>query len=306
MKIFIKPKFLISLIISFTALFFSFKDFDFNNFLAIINNARAFYIFVPCLLLILSVWIRAIRWKFLIPKNEKITVKDLFELEMVGFFGNNIFPMRFGEIHRIFLLSEKFGLSKTLSAGSVFLERILDVFGLLVLSLSLFFYPINYEFKKYILLSVVILLISLFLFLAFKNKIRTSNNTIIKDFFQSFNSLQSKNIKKILLLSILIWMIFLINIHLIQFSLYIGLSIFDSLFILLLSTLAIAIPAAPGMIGTFHFAVSYSMKFLGFEIDLSNTFAILLHAYGFLTFTFVGFFYFLKYQTYDFSFKKNK
>ena len=69
-------------------------------------------------------------------------------------------------------------------------------------------------------------------------------------------------------------MIFLLNIHLIQFSLDIGLSLFDSLFILLLSTLAIAIPAAPGMIGTFHFAVSYSMKFLGFEIDISNAYAI--------------------------------
>ena len=85
MKIYLTPKFLISLIISSTALFFSFKDFDFNNFLAIIDNARLFYIFLPCLLLIFSVWVRAIRWKFLIPKNEKITVKDLFELEMVGF-----------------------------------------------------------------------------------------------------------------------------------------------------------------------------------------------------------------------------
>ena len=300
MKIYLTPKFLISLIISSTALFFSFKDFDFNNFLAIIDNARLFYIFLPCLLLIFSVWVRAIRWKFLIPKNEKITVKDLFELEMVGFFGNNIFPMRFGEIHRIFLLSKIFGLSKTSSAGSVFFERILDIFGLLVLSQCLFFYPINYELKKYILLSVFILLISLFLFLVFKNKIRKTNNIIIKDFFQSLNNLQSKNIKKILLLSIFIWMIFLLNIHLIQFSLDIGLSIFDSLFILLLSTFAIAIPAAPGMIGTFHFAVSYSMKFLGFEIDISNAFAILLHAYGFLTFIFIGLFYFLKFQTYNF------
>ena len=104
----------------------------------------------------------------------------------------------------------------------------------------------------------------------------------------------------------MIWIIFWTNVHMIQTSLDMELSMFDSLFVLLLSTLAIAIPAAPAMIGTFHFAVVYCMQLLGYETDLSGTFAILLHAYGFVTFVMVGFFYFLKYQTNEFSLKINE
>ena len=306
MKTIFNPKFLISLTFSFVALYYSFEDFNFNSFINIIKKIQIIYIIIPCILLIVSVWIRALRWRYLITKNDNIRVKDLFELEMIGFFGNNIFPLRFGEFYRIFLLSQKFSLSKSLSAGSVFIERILDIIGLLALSFFLFFYPINFELKKYIVLSLFIFLVILLLLIIVKDKIIQNNYSFFNDFFESFNILRSDHFKKIIFFTLMIWMIFWINVHLIQFSLNIGLSIFDSLLILLLSTLAIAIPAAPGMIGTFHFAVIFSMEFLGFETDLGSTYAILLHAYGFITFTLIGLFYFLKYQTYYFSLKKNE
>ena len=56
-----------------------------------------------------------------------------------------------------------------------------------------------------------------------------------------------------------------------------------------------SIPSAPGMVGTFHAAVKFTMvEILGYNSDIANTFSIILHAYGFITLTLIGAFYYLK------------
>ena len=70
--------------------------------------------------------------------------------------------------------------------------------------------------------------------------------------------------------------------------------------VLILTSLAMAIPSAPGMIGTYHAAVKFTMvNMLNYDVDISYTFSIILHAYGFLTLTGIGAYFFLM------SFKKD-
>ena len=71
--------------------------------------------------------------------------------------------------------------------------------------------------------------------------------------------------------------------------------------VLVLTSLAMAIPSAPGTIGTFHAAVKFTMvSLLGFGVAVANTYSIILHAYGFLTLTAIGAYYFVN------SIKKDK
>ena len=59
----------------------------------------------------------------------------------------------------------------------------------------------------------------------------------------------------------------------------------------------LSIPSAPGMIGTFHAAVKYTMvDLIAFTANEGNSFAILLHAYGYILFTLLGAYYFMKSQ----------
>ena len=67
--------------------------------------------------------------------------------------------------------------------------------------------------------------------------------------------------------------------------------------ILVLSSLALAIPSAPGMIGTYHAAVIYAVvTILGKNQIEGEAFAIIMHAYGYILFTVLGAYYFMKNQ----------
>ena len=74
-----------------------------------------------------------------------------------------------------------------------------------------------------------------------------------------------------------------------------------SLLLLVVSSLFMAIPSAPGMIGTFHAGVKYVMVDLlatsyTYTVSEAVSFAIVLHAYGYISYTFLGAIYFARSQ----------
>ena len=85
---------------------------------------------------------------------------------------------------------------------------------------------------------------------------------------------------------------YLLDVYLIQKAFQFNLSWPQVLTVLVLSSLVLSIPSAPGMIGTFHAAVKYIMVDLfAFSANDANSFAILLHAYGYITLTVIGLYY---------------
>ena len=166
MKNILKPKFFIGFIFSFIGLYVAFKDFNFISFIASIKKTNLFYVILASALLIVSVWFRAIRWHCLLSKEKKIGYKSLFEIEMLGFFGNNILPLRLGELYRSIVLSKQFKLPKSTVIGSIVLERMLDTIGLIFFASFLLFYPIENEIKNYIIFGIVLIIfIGIILFL---------------------------------------------------------------------------------------------------------------------------------------------
>ena len=70
--------------------------------------------------------------------------------------------------------------------------------------------------------------------------------------------------------------------------------------ILVLSSIALAIPSAPGMIGTYHAAVKYTIVDLfGFTSCIGNSFAIIMHAYSYILLTVLGSYSFFRYHFSD-------
>ena len=61
----------------------------------------------------------------------------------------------------------------------------------------------------------------------------------------------------------------------------------------ILSTIGIAIPLAPGAIGTFHLAVIYCLNTIyNYDLSTAQSAAIMLHGINFLYIVLVGFWYF--------------
>ena len=103
-------QFFLGLFISISCLYFALKDFKFSEFVFMLKNIELFPVFIATLLLILSVYIRSLRWKVIVYEN-KISVKDLFVAQFIGYFGNNVLPFRLGELIPSKFISTRFSNS---------------------------------------------------------------------------------------------------------------------------------------------------------------------------------------------------
>jgi hypothetical protein len=275
------------------------KEFNLDNFKNLLFEINLTYIFSALLILLISVYFRAVRWKILFNPQYNIDTKSLFDIQLIGYFGNNIFPLRFGEIMKSFILGNKFSISKSKVFGTIILERFLDAAGVLIIFFfSFIFSSYNYNFIYLYIISIFVLVI-IFLSYFLKN-IRFSNlknNFIINainDLISGFASLNNKNSILALFYTVLIWLCYILIVYLAQLSINFQLSFLDSMFILIVSTLWLAIPSAPAGIGTFEMGVKIALEVLGVTNSLIE-FSIILHALTFFPYTLIGGYLFLKF-----------
>ena len=301
MKIIINPKTILGLIISIGGIYWAFRDFEFRFFYNTLQVINYNYILLAGLLLWGSVYLRALRWEYFFQVSVKPDVTSLYRSEMIGYFGNYVLPLRLGEILRAYIIGKEWNLSKTYVFGTVILERLLDAISLILLSfLLVFVYPLDGLLIKNIFWMGVfgIFLILIAWKILHRIKIIKNNNVFMKHFQEIINGLQSINpssIFPLVILSILIWSIYLIDVYLLQCAFHFNLNFPQILMVLVLSHMALAIPAAPGMIGTFHAAVKYTIVDLfGFSSIDGNSFALVMHAYGYILLTLIGCYYFIR------------
>ncbi len=114
---------------------FSTKSFtanEINKVKQLVFNAKPIII-VPCIvILVLSHYIRAIRWKMLIqPLGKSPSTSNVFLAVLTGFFFNLLFP-RLGEVMKCTLLGkyEKIPVDKLI--GTMVAERVLDLICLVL------------------------------------------------------------------------------------------------------------------------------------------------------------------------------
>lgn len=302
----IRPQTVIGLLISVVGIYWAFHDFAFNQFVETINSVRYEYVLFACILIISSVWLRAIRWKYLFKSEDGVETYSLFRYELIGYFGNNVLPLRLGELLRAYILGKRYSLSKSYVFGTIVLERILDTLALILLSIILLFiYPLTSLIKSYIYTGMILsaILVVLLIILKRMNFIDSESGFLftISNFFQGFKNLEYNKIPILFILSIFTWSVYWLDVHLIQYAFGFGMTPADSLLLLVVSTLFMSIPSAPGMIGTFHFGVKYVMVDLfstsyAYTVSEATSFAIVLHAYGYISYTLLGAIYFARSQ----------
>ena len=297
------PKAIGGVIISIVGIYWAFRDFNYNEFITSIQGINYFYLILATLFLWGSVWLRGIRWKWLFKDNNSPTITSLYRAELIGYFGNNVLPLRFGELLRSHIVGKENSLSKSFVFGTVILERLMDTLALTLFILLLFLtYPLEGAVKEYVIWGGITSFVVIVVFLIILNRIQilhTENKIliIIKKILDGLLSIRKEMVIPVIISSILLWCIYLLDVYLMQKAFQFNLSWPQVLTVLVISSLALSIPSAPGMIGTFHAAVKYTMVDLfAYSANDGNSFAILLHAYGYILFTSLGAYYFMKSQ----------
>ena len=101
------PKMISGIIISIAGIYWAFKDFNFFDFKRSIQQIDLVYLILAIIFLWGSVWVRGLRWKWLFKESPSPSVSSLYKAELIGYFGNNVLPLRLGEILRAYIIGKE-------------------------------------------------------------------------------------------------------------------------------------------------------------------------------------------------------
>ena len=306
-------KFILGVLISVIGLYYAFRQINFWELWIIIKNVNFILVILAIVILLLSNIIRAWRWQILVKPIKYVSFEPAFSSIMIGYFGNSVLPFRMGEFLRAFVVADKTSLTASTAFGTIVIERILDFIGLsIVILLIMTVYPLT-SVGGSIIIGVIVLSLTAFIFFflfgGFKSSLLVKIEKLsllrigllhkillfIKNFLDGATTIRATNkLGIILLYTLIIWIMYYCSTYLATIATGIELEWFGFGVLLISTTLAISIPAAPGYVGTYHAAAVYILTNL-FDVGRSNAqaAAIILHAVGTIPIVIIGAGYFI-------------
>jgi glycosyltransferase 2 family protein len=277
------------------------------------------YYWVPffVLTLTLSHYLRAERWRLLMPDGYNINRVTLFAGVMVGYIMNTIIP-RLGEISRPVYVARKEEVSAGNLLGTIVAERLFDLFVMAALGMLAIFFLINDPLLFQTLLGIeqwtilhysiiplffVIVLIGIWAFykiiltidkrIEFQNPVLGKLVSAGKSFSEgmiSFNKV--KNWPLFILLTAGIWTGYIIMTYLPFYMLNMqdvfGLRYADAVVLTVVSAIGVSIPT-PAAIGSFHLLMQQALSLI-YKVPLETalTYATVMHALTVLSVFIIG------------------
>jgi hypothetical protein len=117
--------------VSLVFLYYVFQGLRFDEFVRDLEDAQYIWIVPGVFVYFLGVVARTWRWQFMLRPFARIPIRPLFRIVCIGYFGNNVFPARAGEVLRSYELRYQYRVSMTSSLTTVLIERTFD--GLVML-----------------------------------------------------------------------------------------------------------------------------------------------------------------------------
>jgi len=284
------------LVISGLALWWAFHKLDWAAFASSILKVNGVWFLLAIAVLLLSIPLRALRWKYFLKPIKNVGVIRLSEASLIGYFGNNVLPFRFGEVLRTYILAKQESLPIPSVFGSVVVERASDMAGLIGLLVIYFIIgsvPADLALPIYGTGGLALLLSILTIWISRQEKIPWVKGRVkrfIDQLHAAFKSLRGlEHLSIIGALTIVIWGAYFCSVYFVQAGLALSLSPGDSLLVLITTSLVMGIPAAPGFVGTYHAAAIFTLStVLSVELTAAQAMAVLMHMAGYLPYTLIG------------------
>lgn len=308
----IEVKILLGLGISVLFMYLALKNIAFTELWNAFKEANYWYLIPATVILVLSHWLRAIRWRYFILPLARIKTPSLFSATMIGYMGNVILPAHLGEFFRAYVVSKKQEISMSSTIATIVIERIVDVWSLLLIMAFTF---IVYPFPSWVTKSgylTFVLVFGFFIFLIVVKKHIQPTLKIIRSLLKPFPRTIGTKVEQLLLsfleglvllkhwthyviitfYSIVIWAlyagVFYFTFYAFGFISNYHLTWITSLVLLVITTLSVMVPSSPGYVGTYHWLCQLSLGFFGIPKAIALTYAFLVHGVFFLPVLFIG------------------
>jgi uncharacterized protein (TIRG00374 family) len=276
------------------------------------KDANYWYLLPTIPIVFLSHFLRALRWRYLLDPIRRVDVGSLFSSLIIGYMANTVMPAHLGEILRAYVLGKKRSISASATFATIVMERLIDVFTLLVLMvLAIFIYPFPTWVRNsgYIMFAGTI---GLFLSLILLKKLSSPMQAVLAFALRPFPRRLQKKIEDALekfisgivplkrfsdyvtvsLFSVLIWacygLVFYFSLHAFDFVQTFHLPWSASLILLVVTTIGVVIPSSPGYVGTYHYLCQISLGMFGVAAGPALSYAALVHGINFLPVFVVG------------------
>jgi glycosyltransferase 2 family protein len=260
-----------------------------------------------------GLWARSWRWHYTLRHIKPIPVSRLFPLVCIGYFGNNVYPFRAGEVIRSYVLKRREEVSIPSSLATVIIERVFDgLVMLLFVFLALPLAPMPTQYRNLVIILTVLMIAAtiFFVWMAVRpqrvivvytwcasrflpQRIRIVTDELYHRFLEGLHSLRSRHdVLMIFGTSIVIWLLETVKYWFVMHAFPFDVSFLVLMLMNGLVNLATTLPSAPGYIGTFDTPGIETLAAFGVDRNLAASYTFSLHAALWLPVTIVGALYF--------------
>lgn len=301
----------IGLAVSLFFLVWLFGGVDLPRVWGILKEADYSWIILALPVYFVGVWLRAVRWQYLLSPVKALNARALFPYTVLGFMANNVLPLRAGELVRAYLLGEKEAISKTSILATILVERVLDALTLLFFALAVsLLVPLPDWLRTGVTLASLVFLGLLVLSLAaaflsgaalaltgllaraLPSSWRPRVQNLVRLFLEGLASLrQGRVLGMVSLLSLLVWLAETGLFLLVGYGFRLFLPFHAFLLTMSVANLGISIPSSQGGIGPFEFLAARTLGLFQVDPSLAAAYAIGVHAALLVPITLLGLFF---------------
>jgi hypothetical protein len=297
-------KILLGLVVSVGLLVYFFWDVDLRVVGERLRQTLWGFLALSVALNFLSLWARARRWRYLFAPGARSG--HLFRALLVGYMGNNLLPLRAGEIVRIYVAS-RHGPRFWTAFATVVVERVLDglALGLLVGGVLLVV-AVPGELRWSILLFLAVDLVGI-LVLVLIAAAPDASRALIETLFHRIGWLERRmlsmlgtmtegvrglraprHVVPITLYSVGIWFFLALSVWTGLHAAHLDLPLAAAWTVLAFLGLGVSLPSSPGFVGVIQAATVLALALFAVPRTEALSFSLLLHASQFFPVTALG------------------
>ena len=246
---------------------------DFGQLAASVGEADKLLLVAAFLVFYSGFPLRGFRWAMLLRGTGfRVATRDATEILFLSWLVNCLVPAKLGDVYRAYLLKINSTVSLSRTFGTVFIERILDLFAIAILGLAAGFwsfrtgFPPEIQFVAALGVGVVVVLAAmLFTMRSFGRRILDrlpvpARVTELYDKFEQgvFGAVGARSLPPLAVLTVLIWATEGMRLWLVVQALGlpgVSLGISGAFFVALIGSLLTAVPLSPAGLGIVELGV---------------------------------------------------
>jgi uncharacterized protein (TIRG00374 family) len=293
------------------SLYLAFRGTDLREVWRALTEVDALWFFPVLGATLVSIWIRAYRWKVMLQPVKRISTGRTYSATMIGYMANNVLPMRLGELVRAYSIGRSAGVSKSSAFATIIVERAFDLLAILLfLALML----LRHSFAPWVQVAgytALGLCAGMFLIMALFNwkregalrifrfltrrlpePVRSRSEALLARFLDGLEILsRGHRLLWVTVLSVATWLAVALAFYFCGLAFELDLPWDASLVLVVVTALAVMLPSSPGFVGTFEVGARYGLVLFKVSENIAVSYAIYYHAIQFFPITLLGFYH---------------